>query len=948
MFRPTIGSVLFLCSLPMFAQVLQPRLKEAISDSSRTALRGSLSPRVRGAEDLGPLSPEKTIPGITLVFRRSTEQEAALKDLLAAQQNPASPLYHHWLTPETFAARFGVDDKDISTVESWLTARGFHLETVARSRDSITFSGNAAQVQAAFGAELHYYRVEGEQHFAPASDLSLPASLTSVTAAVLHLSDFRPRPAYKVIPQASPDFTSASTQAHYLTPNDILTMYDANNLKFNGYGSGQGLAVVGQSFVNLLDGSVQSFQSVLRETDRLTAVLVPGSGAEAISPGDEGESEIDLEYSSGIAQYANVFLVYVGANQNYSVYDALSFAITENIAPVVSISYGTCEPLIAPTDLSQFDSLFEEASAQGQTLVAASGDSGSTACAPFAGVQGVSPTEQQELSVNFPASDPNVTAVGGTQMQAGSFAAGDTTYWASASNLDNVSSLLSYVPEVVWNEGSASHGIVAGGGGTSTYFSRPAWQTSFSGMPAGTYRLLPDVALQASIESPGYVICTDDPSMLASEGEPASCDGNTFMYGGKYTIAGGTSFAAPILAGFVALINQAENATGQGNINPLLYSLAADPGTYASAFHDITSGTNACVSGATNCVAAGQSGYAATSGYDEATGLGSIDFNALLAAWPTSPSAGLQSTSVLLMVPTTSAQTGETVAIQIYVEPFYQDNGVTPPTGNVSVSVDGIVVNAALPLTPDSNDPDSSATYNFVAPAATGSHPVTVYYPGDATHSAATATYSPLVGNVLATGSIALSAGNLTLANNASGSTQVTITPGGGYYGRLIWSLSATGTGNTPLTGCYAIPSLVVAGTTTTVNLAVGVGNACKSALPANHADLKVSGQHARANTNLPVRHNLPVYACLLICGCLAGLRRKGKHLSLLLLVLLLPVMCTTLTACGGGGSSSSSGSSTTATPPPTPSTYQLTLTGQDSVNNSIAATTTFTLTVNN
>jgi subtilase family serine protease len=952
MFRPTIGSVLFLCSLPMFAQVLQPRLKEAISDSSRTALRGSLSPRVRGAEDLGPLSPEKTIPGITLVFRRSTEQEAALKDLLAAQQNPASPLYHHWLTPETFAARFGVDDKDISTVESWLTARGFHIENVARSRDRITFSGNAAQVQAAFGAELHYYRVEGEQHFAPASDLSLPASLTSVTAAVLHLSDFRPRPAYKVIPQAHPDYTTASTQAHYLGPKDILTMYDASDLHLNGYGSGQGLAVVGQSFVDI-ETSITNFWIYINgpQMNLPTAVLVPGSGVEAISPGDEGESEIDLEYSSGIAQNANTFLVYVGANQNYSVYDALSFAITENIAPVVSISYGTCEPLLSSTDLSQFDSLFEEASAQGQTLVAASGDSGSTACAPFAGVQGVSPTEQQELSVNFPASSPNVTAVGGTQMQAGSFAAGDTTYWASASNTDNVSSLLSYVPEVAWNEGSASIGIAAGGGGASTFFPRPAWQSSFPGMPSGSYRLLPDVAFQASIESPGYVICTDDAAMLASEGQTASCSNGDLLGSNlKNTLAGGTSFAAPIFAGFVALLNQSENATGQGNINPQLYSLAANPSTYASAFHDITSGTNACVAGATNCAAAGQSGYAATSGYDEATGLGSIDFNSLVATWPTSPSAALQSTAIVLSAPETlwTIPTGQTVPIQINVEPFSQAGGATTPTGNVSVSVDAVVAEATLPLSPDPNSTNAVASYNFVAPATAGSHLVTVNYPGDATHSAATATYSVLVGNVQATGGITLSAGNLTLANNASGSTRVTITPSGGYYGRLVWSLSAKGT--SPLTGCYAIPSLVVAGTTTTVNLAIGVGNACKSALPANHADFKISGQHARANTNLPIRHDLPVYACLLLCGCLAVLRRKGKHLSsLLLLVLLLPVICTILIACGGGGSSSSGGSSSTTTTTTPPSTYQLTLSGTDSVNGgAVSASTTFTLTVNN
>ena len=432
----------------------------------------------------------------------------------------------------------------------------------------------------------------------------------------------------------------------------------------------------------------------------------------------------------------------------------------------------------------------------------------------------------------------------------------------------------------------------------------------------------------------------------------ASCFGGSLMGsdGGKYTVAGGTSFAAPIFAGFVALINQAENATGQGNINPELYSLAADPSTYASAFHDITSGSNACVSGAANCTAAGQSGYAAASGYDEATGLGSIDFNALLAAWPTGASAGLQSTVIALSAPATSASTGQTVPIQINVEPFSQAVGATTPTGNVSVSVDAVVAEATLSLSPDTTSTNAVASYNFVAPATAGSHLVTVNYPGDATHSAATATYSVLVGNVQATGGITLSAGNLTLANNASGSTQVTITPSGGYYGRLVWSLSATGTGSAPLSGCYAIPSLLVAGATTTVNLAIGVGTACKSALPANHADFRVSGQHARANTDLPLRHRLPVYACLLICGCLAGLRGKGKRLSsLLLLVLLLPVICTILIACGGGGSSSSGGSSSTTTTPTPPSTYQLTLSGTDSVNGGVVnASTTFTLTVNN
>ena len=331
-------------------------------------LSESRTPRVRSAQDLGPVSPDMGVPGITLVFQRSATQQAALEDLLAEQQNPASSLYHRWLTPETFAVRFGVAEEDIATAESWLVSHGFHIDKVARSRDRITFSGTAAQVQAAFGAELHHYRAEGELHFAPASDLTLPAELASVTTAVLHLSDFRPKPSVKVIAGAHPDYTSSSTQAHYLTPNDVRTMYGVRSNNYS-YGNGQALAVVGQSFVNTYTGaSIETFQANLTQDTPISNVLVPSSGVDAISPGDESESELDLGYASGIAQSANIFLVYVGSNQTYSVFDALTFAITERIAPVISISYGVCEPMLSPSELDQYNAVFQEASDPGRFL----------------------------------------------------------------------------------------------------------------------------------------------------------------------------------------------------------------------------------------------------------------------------------------------------------------------------------------------------------------------------------------------------------------------------------------------------------------------------------------------------------------------------------------------------------------------------------------------------
>jgi subtilase family serine protease len=937
------------CFLPAFAQSPEPRLKGTIADTARVVLSNSRTPRVRTAQDLGAVSPDMAVLGITLVFKRSVAQEAALQELLTAQLNTGSPLYHQWLTPESFAARFGVADEDIAATESWLVSQGFHVERVARSRDRISFSGTAAQVQGAFGTELHHYRAEGELHFAPASDLTLPAGLASVTGAVLHLSDFRPKPNVKVQTRPRPDYTSAATQAHYLTPADIETMYDLKPLASNSFnGAGQELAVVGQSYVYTTNASVSTFGTFFETLDQIDAVLVPGTGVEAISPADEVESEVDLEYSSAIATQANIFLVYVGNNQNNNVFDALAYAITENIAPVVSISYGFCEPSMSQSELEQDNALYEEASAQGQTLVAAAGDSGSTSCAYYGSADGITPAQEQALSVEFPASSPNVTAVGGTQMAAGTFASGTSSYWANASITDLTDSLLSYVPEVVWNEDSATNGISAGGGGTSAYFPRPGWQSGVPGISSGAYRLLPDLSLQSSIASPGYLLCLDEPTL---QGEPASSCVNGFQdSNGQHTTAGGTSFATPIFAGFLAILNQVQQEAGQGNINPVLYGLAGNPTTYATAFHDITSGTNACLASAATCSVAGESSYTATAGYDEATGLGSVDFNALTTAWPSSSHTDLQPTYVTLE-PTNSVSTpGANDLISITVVAGYgrfanQQTNTTIPTGTVSVFVDGVVVNPSLAL-PTYSTINLNGSYLLTTPTATGSHLISVTYLGDATHSPSTATTVVNVGNSLASGGISLTAGNLTVVNSGTGSTPVTVTPSGGYTGTVAWSLAFSG-GSNNMTACYGIASLPINSASTT-QLTIGVGSACNSPSSADRGNLRTLGQRASASkwsqTNPRSATATAAYAGLLICGLFAG-RRRRIRLSLLLAIVFLTAAGMGLTGCGGGGGGNNAG--TSPTPPSSATNYIVTLTGRDSVNTSITASTTFTLTVN-
>ena len=947
-----LGFVGFLAvSSATTAQSVSPRIRGPIEPTPSVPLRASLNPHIGFADDLGAVPPDSQIPGVTMVLARSPEQQSALDQLLADQNNSSSPLFHRWLTPAEFADRFGPAPADIAATKVWLQSRGFILDPGSSGADRITFSGTAAQIHNAFGAELHRFLWHNELHFAPATDLSLPSSLALVTAAVLHLSDFRPKPSV----HPHPNYTTVSG-VHYLAPDDIFTMYDLTPFApanaVNTIGQGQYVAVVGQSFINVTpaNSGIYTFQTEVGGGSAIHLVIVPNSGSEAVFRGDEGESDIDVEYAGGIAKNATLFFVYTGSSSNYDVFDALSYAITQNIAPVISISYGECEPLMSSADIQQYGAVLQEAAAQGQTVVASSGDSGSTACAVYGASSGVSTAQQTALAVNFPADSPYVTAIGGTQMAAGTFATGSSQYWVpanSATSLDNKDSLLSYVPEVVWNESSTSDGIVTSGGGASTLFQRPSWQTGVPGIPAGSFRLVPDIAIQSSTANPGYIICSDDPTLTGAQSD---CTGISLQTSnGVYAIAGGTSFAAPIFAGSLALLNEYEHSHGLGNINPVLYSLASKPSIYLSAFHDITTGTSACVSGDGACSTAGQSNFAAASGYDQATGLGSVDFANLAAVWPTTPAMSLIGTYAAFtsggdFAMDGTATAGASVSLSIAITSTRgSDGGFTAPTGTASVSLDGQPLESSLTLNyPSPTNVESSADFTFTAPSTTGSHILLVNYPGDATHAASSGTYSLLVGNVVPAGSIAISVANVSLAANSVGSTQITITPSGGYNGALTWTVGLTG-GTTETTYCYEINAPAINGQTTgTIHL--GVGTACDP--PTTLWSRSTSQRASLDSQRIPNRpclagERLAPALALLLFIILPRCRRKPPPFLAALLLLALPIG---LFGCGGasgttGGGGGGGGGSQAQT-------YTVTLKAQDSVNSVITASTTFTLTV--
>lgn len=959
-----VPSVLVLSSVFSVAQGPRPRLAAAIGGGNRVTLPGTRPAFAEREGDTGALPAGTPLKGISLVFSRTAAQQTELDALLAAQQDPTSPLYHHWLTPDQFGARFGVADADIAKVEAWLTSQGFQVDEVSRSRNRVKFDGTAGQVAAAFGAELHRYSNGSATWFAPAQDLSVPAALAPLVLTVSHLSQLHPHSHVRVIPR--PRYTSAQTGNEFLTPGDVATMYNVSSTYKAGFnGAGQSIAVLGQSYMDT--SAISAFQSGAGLTPNApTLVLIPDTGVpgvNALEDGDEEESQLDVEYASGMAPGAKVFLVYTGdAVNSGGVFESLTYAVEENIAPIISGSYGVCETDLqnqgssVSTFISGINATVQQASAQGQSIIFSAGDNGSTDC--FADGS-VSAAQRTSLAVDFPASEPGITAMGGLQMQTGTYfktggATGNSAqYWQSATGSDVVSSLLSYVPEAVWNEDSAADSgqpISAGGGGISALFPRPTWQTGVAGIPAGTNRVLPDVALQASTGSPGYVFCTTDPSGLAAQGVTASCSSGLRGPSGLFTVAGGTSFAAPVMAGLVAVLNQAKGAAGQGSLNPTLYGLATNSATYASVFHDITTGTNACTAGNTYCSTSGASSYAATAGFDPATGLGSFDFGKLVAAWPSPAGASatvLPSTTTLTAATLTPAS-GATDALTISVAGAA---GGATPTGTVTLLVDGDAAPVAVTLTLT----NGQATYTYPGATQVGSHPVVATYSGDGNYLPSKGTVVlTLSGSANVSGSFTLSAQNISLPYNSQGTGAVTVVPGSGYSGTVVFSLSYPS--NAP-TLCYTTTSAATGASNVTTNtgkagqitatLTLYEGTQCGSA--ANLHTLPGTGPGKEGK---PARHpwlplgGLPggiAFAGLLGVGLLG---RRSRRIPTLLSLTVLAGLGIGLSGCGGNSGSNTTGGGGGGTTTPTTQTLTVTLKGTDSVNSSLTSSTTFTVTV--
>ncbi len=284
------------------------------------------------------------------------------------------------------------------------------------------------------------------------------------------------------------------------------------------------------------------------------------------------------------------------------VFTSLQDAVDQVYAPVITMSYGLCEGSDL-VDLPSERQTAQQAIAEGISWFNAAGDDGAADCEDLNAL-----IAQDGLAVDAPASVPEVTAMGGSE-----FNEGRGSYWSNT-NTANGASALSYIPEMVWNDTSLGGGLAAGGGGVSLFFPKPVWQTG-PGVPNNNFRNVPDLSIASSPDHDGYFVYT----------------------GGSMQIYGGTSIAAPTMAGIVTLLNEylvssgAQKQAGLGNINPTLYRLAQNsPGV----FHDIAVGNNAvpCVVGSPNCTT-GSFGFNAVKKYDQASGLGSPDAYNFVHAW---------------------------------------------------------------------------------------------------------------------------------------------------------------------------------------------------------------------------------------------------------------------------------------------------------------------------
>jgi hypothetical protein len=808
-----VSVFIFFSSLTTWAQsaIVPRRVTQTVDLENLVTLRGNTHPLARPEFDQGAAPDSQPMERMLLVLQRSPEQESALRKLLDQQQIKSSPNYHMWLTPEQFGEQFGPADADIQAVTGWLSSQGFEVSRVAAGRTVIEFSGTAGAVRQAFHTEIHKFVVNGEERWANASDPQIAAALEPVVAGFASLNNFPRQPMLqrvgafsrsKATGEVRPLFTVPSSNGNYyaLGPADFATIYNVWPLWEPTAeivpiidGTGQTIAIVAESNINVQDA--RDFRNVFGLPANDPQVILDGPDPGVLESGSESEADLDVEWAGAVARGATIDLVVSQSTEATAGVDLSAlYIIDNNLAPVMSESFGDCEAFLGVGGNAFYQTTREQGAAQGITIVNSAGDSGSARCDQDMGEVAA----QYGLAVSGMASTPFNVAVGGTD-----FGDADnwSAYWSSSNNSTTLSSALSYIPEMTWNDSCAHSGgangcvsaggdtptgidLVAGSGGASNCvnstgtmpnvtctggYAKPSWQSG-TGVPDDGARDIPDVSLFAGngFTRSFYVLCEAD-ALPAGEISCNRAYANWYFLG-----AGGTSAAAPAFAGIMAMVNQ-KTGERQGSANYVLYPLAAKSGasctssasmaatanTSSCIFYDVVTGNNsvACVGGSPNCSSTSSEepygilqvnpptnstpAWTTTTGYDLATGLGSVNAANLVNNW-TSVSFKPTTTTLPNLSPTTLTH-GQWVNFTINVAP---NSGSGTPTGDVSLiaqagsSSSNIAGIGSFPLTTGSSSSSFSGKTNMLPG---GAYAVTAHYAGDGTFGASDSTPPVLV-----------------------------------------------------------------------------------------------------------------------------------------------------------------------------------------------------------
>lgn len=937
--RVACALALLMGMVPAMQGAVQSRIVGG-AGKTMAALPQSISPKVSKATDLGAADGGTALNSMTLRFNMTDAQKAALTQLLEDQQNPASAKYHQWLTPEQFAAQFGLSGADMATVSNWLTSQGFKITATARSATFIQFSGTVAQAQAAFQTSIHKVSVDGEEHIANVTAVSLPSGIAGVVGYVGGLNDFKLKPRLRIRSQVkvSPKATDPEGN-HYIAPEDFYTIYDVKPLLANSInGTNITIAVAGQTDINLSD--VSEFRSDTGLSSNLPTVKLYGSDP-GTSSDDIVEADLDVEWSGAVAPSASILYVNTGTN-NGGVINSLIEIIDNKLAPIASISYGDCESGEGLSAINQLNQYFMQANAEGMTIIGPAGDAGATDCD-----YGTTTSATQGLAVDFPASSPYVTGMGGTMFNDVS----GSGYW-SATNDANEGSALMYIPEAVWNESAEDIDVTppnkpqlgAGGGGASSVFPKPYWQTG-TGVPNDFSRDVPDLSLNAAANHDGYLIC--------SQGSCTSAGGDSF------DVVGGTSVSTPSFAGIVALVEQKiGSTTGIGNANPTIYALANST-YYGTVFHDVTVGNNEspCTAGTPDCASSGYEGYSATTGYDLASGWGSVDAFNLVNSWTLvtpAPPVTTEASTTTVTASSASVTSGATVNFTATVANGGTTAESASPTGTVQFLVDNVASGGAVTLS------SSVATFSLSTTGLlSGSHTISATYSGDSVYAASKGSVSiDVVSATSADFTLTPATATVTTASGTDAPGLVyTVTPVNGFTGSVAFSANTT---NSTLNAQYSfsVTPVVINSTaagTTTLTLSAYVSNSDavsgKGDAVSGKGKVRLRPVASASAVPPPAMHRgwVAGSGAALACVVLLMVPRRRRFGALLGAVIAVAALGGMLGMSGCGGGTSTVGGTTGGNTNTTPGTYTITVTatGTNSAGTVLSHNSTVTFVVN-